>query len=169
MAETVLLKGNTVSLTGPALNTGDTAPEIIVISKGLTEKKAGGKNDKVQLIITVPSLDTAVCEMETKKFNEMLAEYANVDVNVISMDLPFAQDRFCESYNIKNITVASDFRYKDTEKYGVVIGEGALKGLTARAVFIVDKEAKIAYKQLVSEITNEPDYEAVLKALNGIK
>ncbi|MHB1661344.1 MAG: thiol peroxidase [bacterium] len=169
MAETVSLKGNPVSLTGPALNVGDAAPEVIVIAKELKEKKAGGKNEKIQLIITVPSLDTSVCEMETKKFNEMLAGYTNVDVNVISMDLPFAQDRFCESYNIKNITVASDFRYKDMEKYGVIIGEGALKGLAARAVFIVDKEAKIVYKQLVSEISQEPDYKAVLEALNNFK
>jgi len=169
VAEIILLKGNPVSLTGPALNVGDIAPEVIVTAKELKEKKAGGKNERIQLIITLPSLDTPVCEMETKKFNEMLAGYANVDVNVISMDLPFAQDRFCESYNIKNITVASDFRYKDMEKYGVVIGEGPLKGLLARAVFIADKEAKIIYKQLVPEITSEPDYEAVLKALNGLK
>ena len=169
MAETILIKGNSASLTGPALNIGDTAPEAIVVVKDLKEKKVGGKKEKIQLIITLPSLDTSVCEMETKKFNEMLAKYANIDVNVISMDMPFAQDRFCESYGIKNITTASDFRYKDMEKYGVIIGEGALKGLTARAVFIADKEGKIVYKQLVSEITNEPDYEDVLKALNGLK
>jgi len=169
MAETTLFKGTPVSLTGPALSAGDIAPEVIVVAKELKEKKAGGRKEKIQLIITLPSLDTSVCEMETKKFNEMLAGYANVDVNVISMDLPFAQDRFCESYNIKNITTASDFRYRDMEKYGVIIGEGPLKGLLARAVFIADKEGKIIYKQLVPEITDEPDYEAVLKVLNGLK
>ncbi|MCL4428953.1 MAG: thiol peroxidase [Deltaproteobacteria bacterium] len=166
MSETVSLKGNPASLTGPSLNLGDTVPEAIVTTKDLKEKKVGGKKEKIQLIITLPSLDTSVCEMETKKFNEMLAKYTDVDVTVISMDLPFAQDRFCESYGIKNITTASDFRYKDMEKYGVIIGEGALKGLTARAVFIADKEGKIAYKQLVPEITNEPDYEDVLRALS---
>ena len=81
------------------------------------------------------------------------------------MDLPFAQNRFCESFNIKNITVASDFRNRDMGKYGVIIDEGALKGLTARAVFIVNKEGKITYKHLVPEITREPNYEEVLNAL----
>jgi thiol peroxidase len=165
MSETVSLKGNATSLAGPALNVGDKAPKVIVVAKDLKEKELGGENAKVQLIITVPSLDTPVCEMETKKFNEILSKFENIDVNIISMDLPFAQNRFCESFSIKNITVASDFRYKDMEKYGVIIGEGALKGLTARAVFIVNKEGKIIYKQLVPEITQEPDYEDVLKAL----
>jgi thiol peroxidase len=165
MSESVSLKGNKVSLAGPALNVGDKAPRVIVVAKDLKEKEIGGENEKVQLIITVPSLDTPVCEMEAKKFNEMLSKYENVDVNIISMDLPFAQSRFCDSFNIKNITVASDFRYNDMEKYGVTLGEGALKGLTARAVFVVNKEGKITYKQLVPEITQEPNYEEVLNAL----
>lgn len=165
MSESVSLKGNKVSLAGPALNIGDKAPKVIVVAKDLKEKEIGGENEKVQLIITVPSLDTPVCEMEAKKFNEMLSKFENIDVNIISMDLPFAQNRFCESFSIKNITVASDFRNRDMGKYGVIIGEGALKGLTARAVFIVNKEGKITYKQLVPEITQEPNYEEVLNAL----
>ncbi len=169
MSETVSLKGTPVSLNGPALNVGDDAPEAIVLTKDLKEKKVGGKKEKNQLLITLPSLDTSVCEMETKKFNEMLANYDTIDVSVISMDLPFAQGRFCESYGIKNITTASDFRYKDMEKYGVLIGEGALKGLMARAVFIVDKEGKIVYKQLVPEITTEPNYDDVIKIISGLK
>ncbi|MHB1680865.1 MAG: thiol peroxidase [bacterium] len=165
MSEAVSLKGNKVSLVGPALNVGDKAPKVIVVAKDLKEKEVGGENVKVQLIITVPSLDTPVCETEAKKFNEMLSKFENIDVNIISMDLPFAQNRFCESFNIKNITVASDFRNRDMGKYGVTIGEGALKGLTARAVFVVNKEGKITYKQLVPEITQEPNYEEVLNAL----
>jgi thiol peroxidase len=169
MADTVTLKGNAVYLNGPVLNIGDYTPEAIVVTKDLKEKQIGGKKEKPQLIITVPSLDTAVCEMETKKFNEMLAKYTSIDTNVVSMDLPFAQGRFCESFAIANITTASDFRYKDMEKFGVLIGEGALKGLTARSVFIIDKDGKIVYKQLVPEITNEPDYQSVLKALDDLK
>lgn len=164
MSETVTLKGNLVSLVGPVLNLGDKAPEAIIVTKDLKEKLVGGAKEKIQLIITVPSLDTPVCEMETKKFNEMLAKF-NADITIISMDLPFAQNRFCESFNIKNITTASDFRYRDMEKYGVIIGEGALKGLIARSIFIVDKESKITYKQLVPEITQEPNYQEVLNAL----
>ncbi len=164
MAETVTLKGNTVTLVGPVINVGDDAPVARVVLTDLSEKEIGGVKDKVQLIITVPSLDTPVCETETKKFNEMI-QGLDVDVTVVSMDLPFAEKRFCESFNIENVAVASDFRYRDMEKYGVLIGEGALKGLLARAVFIVDKNGKVAYKQLVPEITQEPDYDAVLDAL----
>ncbi len=169
MAETVTLKGNTVSLVGPALNEGDAAPEAVVVTKDLEEKRIGGAKGKVQLIITVPSLDTPVCETETKKFNEMVADLGDrVDVTVVSMDLPFAEKRFCESFSIGNVTVASDFRYRDMEKFGVLIAEGALKGILARAVFVVDKEGKVAYKQLVPEITQEPDYDAVINKVKSL-
>ncbi len=169
MAETVTLKGNPVTLAGPTLNVGDNAPTACVVTKDLSEKEIGGKKDKVQLIITVPSLDTPVCETETRKFNELLKEFTDkVDVTVVSMDLPFAEKRFCESFSIANITVASDFRYRDMEKFGVLIAEGALKGLLARAVFIVDTEGKIAYKQLVPEITSEPNYDEVIEALKKL-
>jgi thiol peroxidase len=98
----------------------------------------------------------------------MLAGLEGVDVTVISMDLPFAEKRFCESFNIGNVTVASDFRYRDMEKYGVLIAEGALKGILARAVFIVDKDGKLAYIQLVPEITQEPNYEEVVKKVKEL-
>jgi thiol peroxidase len=168
MAKTVTLKGNPVTLAGPELKVGDNAPVAYVVTKNLSEKAIGGKKDKVQLIITVPSLDTPVCETETKKFNEMLKDFSDVDVTIVSMDLPFAEKRFCESFNISNIDVASDFRYRDMEKYGVLIAEGALKGLLARAVFIVDKEGKIAYIQIVPEITSEPNYDEVIEELKKL-
>jgi thiol peroxidase len=168
MAKTVNLKGNPVTLAGPELKVGNKAPVVYVVTKDLTEKEIGGKKKKVQLIITVPSLDTPVCETETRKFNELLKDFSNVDVTVVSMDLPFAEKRFCESFNVSNIDVASDFRYRDMEKYGVLIAEGALKGLLARAVFIVDKEGKIAYVQIVPEITSEPNYDEVLEALKKL-
>ena len=168
MAETVTLKGNTVTLVGPSLNEGDPAPEATVVTKDLEEKRIGGAKGVVQLIITVPSLDTPVCETETKKFNEMVAGLSGVDVTVVSMDLPFAEKRFCESFSIGNVTVASDFRYRDMEKFGVLIAEGALKGILARAVFVVDKDGKVAYKQLVPEITEEPDYDDVINKIKSM-
>jgi thiol peroxidase len=168
MAQTVNLKGNPVTLSGPTLSVGDRAPEAVVVTKDLQEKMVGGAKGVVQVIITVPSLDTPVCETETKKFNEMLAGIEGVDVTVVSMDLPFAEKRFCESFNIGNVTVASDFRYRDMEKYGVLIAEGALKGILARAVFIVDKDGKVAYIQLVPEITQEPNYEEVVKKVKEL-
>ena len=166
MATTVTLKGNPVTLAGPELNVGDKAPEAVVVASDLSEKIIGGAKGKYQLIITVPSLDTPVCEKETKEFNEKLAGL-DVDVTVVSMDLPFAEKRFCESFNIGNITVASDFRYRDMEKYGVLIAEGALKGILARAIFAVDPEGNICYKQIVPEITEEPNYDEVLNTLKS--
>ncbi|WP_457643954.1 thiol peroxidase [Persephonella sp.] len=167
MAVTVNLKGNPVALAGPEINVGDRAPEAIVVASDLSEKTIGGAKGKPQLIITVPSLDTPVCETETKKFNEIVAGL-DIDVTVVSMDLPFAEKRFCESFNIENVTVASDFRYRDMEKYGVLIAEGALKGILARAVFVVDAEGKVVYKQLVPEITEEPNYDDVLACVKSL-
>ncbi len=168
MAQTVTLKGNPVILSGSLPSVGDRAPEAVVVTKDLQEKIIGGAKGIVQLIVTVPSLDTPVCETETKKFNEILAGMQNVDVTVVSMDLPFAEKRFCESFNIGNVTVASDFRYRDMEKYGVLIAEGALKGILARAVFIIDKDGKVAYVQLVPEITQEPNYDEVVSKLKSL-
>ncbi len=168
MAETVTLKGNPVTLTGNPINVGDDAPEAVVVTKDLQEKRIGGAKGTVQIIVTVPSLDTPVCETETKKFNELMGGMQGVDVTVVSMDLPFAQKRFCESFNIANVTVASDFRYRDMEKYGVLICEGALKGILARAVFVVDKSGKVVYKQLVPEITSEPNYDEVMSAVKEL-
>ncbi|MCS7205540.1 MAG: thiol peroxidase [Leptospiraceae bacterium] len=165
MSATVTLKGNPIQLIGTPLRPGDTAPPSVVVTKDLEEKVIGIPNGKKQLVITVPSLDTSVCEKETKTFNEKVVTYPNVDVYVVSMDLPFAQKRFCDSFNIKNLVVASDFRYRDMEKWGVVIAEGGLKGCLARVVFIVDEKGKITYTQVVPEIGQEPDYDDVLKNL----
>ncbi len=165
MSITVTLKGNPVHLVGSPLKIGDFAPPSLVVTKDLSEKIVGGKSDKKQLVITVPSLDTSVCEKETKIFNEKVKNYTDVDVTVVSMDLPFAQKRFCDSYNIANLTVASDFRYKDMEKWGVVIAEGGLKGCLARIVFIVNPDGKVRYVQVVPEIGQEPDYDDILKNL----
>ena len=167
MATTVNLKGNPVALAGPELNVGDRAPEAVVVLSDLSEKAVGGAKGKYQVIITVPSLDTPVCEKETKEFNEKLAGL-DVDVTVVSMDLPFAEKRFCESFNIGNIAVGSDFRYRDMEKYGVLIAEGALKGILARAVFIVDPNGNVCYKQIVPEITEEPNYDEVVNTLKSV-
>ncbi len=168
MAKTVTLKGNPVTLAGPELKVGDDAPQATVVTKDLQEKTIGGSKGILQVIITVPSLDTPVCETETKKFNELISGIDNVDVTVVSMDLPFAEKRFCDSFNIGNLTVASDFRYRDMEKYGVLIAEGALKGILARAVFVVDKNGKIAYTQLVPEISQEPNYEEVVSKVREL-
>ncbi len=168
MAKSINLKGTPFFLVGPEIQVGAEAPQAVLVTQDLQEKVIGGAKGKIQLLITVPSLDTPVCERETQKFNELLAKLENVEVTVISMDLPFAQKRFCESYNIKNVSVVSDFRYKDMEKFGVLIGEGPLKGLLARSIFIINKEGKVEYIQIVPEITEEPNYSEVIEMLKKL-
>lgn len=165
MSLTVKLKGNDVKLTGDVVSVGDFAPECKVVLSDLSEKPVGGKKDKFQLLIAVPSLDTPVCATEARRFNEEVAKLENVDTTIISMDLPFAAKRFCATEGV-NIAVGSDFRNKRFGiSYGILIDEGPLAGLLARAIFVVDTNGKVVYKQLVPEITSEPDYADVLNFL----
>ncbi len=166
MPVTTKLKGNEVALYGNQVNVGDTAPVVTLPNKGLEEITIGGASDKAQLIIAVPSLDTPVCATETRKFNEEAAKVENASICVVSMDLPFAAGRFCSTEGVENLEVLSDFREKCfSTQYGTLIAEGALRGLSARAIFVIGKDGKVAYKELVPEITEEPNYEAALNAL----
>ncbi len=160
------LKGNDVALAGNQVNVGDTAPIVTLPNKGLENITIGGASDKAQLIVAVPSLDTPVCAMETTKFNNEAASVEGATVCVVSMDLPFAMGRFCSTEGIENLETLSDFRDSEfSTKYGTLIAEGALRGLSARAIFVVNKEGKVTYKELVPEITAEPDYSSALEAL----
>ncbi len=163
---TTKLKGNEVNLAGNEVNVGDKAPEVTVVnSDGLADKVVGGAQGKKQLIVVVPSLDTPVCATETRNFNAKAAELEDVDVTVVSMDLPFAASRFCSTEGIENLTVASDFRNKDfANAYGVLIADGPLAGVTARAIFVIDENGIVTYKEIVPEITEEPNYDAALEA-----
>jgi thiol peroxidase len=165
MAQTAL-KGNPVALSGTPINVGDNAPQITVVAKDLSPLTVGGAKDKKQVLVVVPSLDTPVCAAETRKFNEAAAKTPGVEVSVVSMDLPFAMGRFCTTEGIENLQVGSDFKAKEfANAYGVLIGDGPLAGLTCRAIFVVSNEGKITYKQIVPEITEEPNYEEALSAL----
>ncbi|MCS6894921.1 MAG: thiol peroxidase [Bacteroidia bacterium] len=169
MAASVTLKGQVLSLAGTPLPVGATAPQVCLVRRDNQEVFAGGAMGKPQILITVPSLDTPVCATEAKKFNEALAQLSDkVLAVVISMDLPFAQNRYCDSYQVSGITIASDYRYRDMEKYGVMIAEGALRGILARAVFVIDGSGKITYTELVPEIAQEPNYEAALAAVRSL-
>jgi len=163
---TVTLKGNTCNLAGKELNTGDVAPQVTVVNAtGLADKVVGGAGDKTQLIVVIPSLDTPVCAAEARRFNEEAAKITGVDVTIVSMDLPFAATRFCTAEGIENLTVASDFRNKDfANAYGVLLADGPLAGVTCRALFVINKDGRISHKQIVPEITEEPNYEAALAA-----
>lgn len=158
----VTLKGNAVSLAGNELNVGDNAPEVEVVAQDLSKITLGGSQEAKQVIISLPSLDTPVCASEARKFNEKVASL-NAKVVIVSMDLPFAMGRFCTTEGIANLKVGSDFTDKSfSNKYGVLVNEGPLKGVCARAIFIVDTNGKISYKQIVPELTDEPNYEEVL-------
>lgn len=163
---TTKFKGTEVQLLGNEVKVGDKAPEVTVVnSAGLADVVVGGAQGVKQLIIVVPSLDTGVCATETRNFNARAAKLEGVKTTVVSMDLPFASGRFCAAEGIDKLTVASDFRNKDfANAYGVLLGGSVLAGVTCRAIFVVDANGIVTYKEIVPEITEEPNYEAAIAA-----
>jgi thiol peroxidase len=165
----ITFKGNPIHLADGDIAVGAAAPEVEVVASNLSPLKIGGASGKTQVIVTLPSLDTGVCATETRKFNVEAASLPNVQVVVISMDLPFAAGRFCTTEGIANVATGSDFRSRSfAKKYGVLMTDGPLEGLLARAVFVIDKNGKLAYKEVVSEVTTEPNYEAAIKAAKSL-
>jgi len=165
---TVTFKDDIVcKLAGNEVNVGDKAPEVTVVNCDpmLQDEVVGGAKDKAQLIIAVPSLDTGVCDAETRRFNQEAASLDDIEVTTVSMDLPFAAARWCGAAGIDNIKVCSDFRNKDFgNAYGVLLEDGPLAGVLARVIFVVGKDGKVTYKQVVPEITQEPNYEEAIEA-----
>ncbi len=159
----ITFKGNPLTLLGGELKTGQQAPDFTVIANDMSEVKFSSFAGKVCIICSVPSLDTPVCDTETRRFNEEASNLGDsVKVLTISMDLPFAQKRWCGAAGITNVQTLSDHRDANFGMtYGVLIKE---LRLLARTVFVVDKNGKIAYIQIVKEMTSEPDYQAVLDA-----
>ncbi|TLD84066.1 thiol peroxidase [Helicobacter sp. MIT 11-5569] len=159
-------KGSAVTLAGKAVNVGDKAPEVTLVAGDLSAKKVGGASGKFQIINVVPSLDTGVCATQTRKFNEKAASLPNAEVFVVSLDLPFAQGRFCSTEGIANVVALSDFKNKDFgNAYGVLLADSPLAGLLTRAVFVVNPNGEIVHKEIVGEITTEPNYDAALNAV----
>ncbi|MCX7651520.1 MAG: thiol peroxidase [Bacteroidia bacterium] len=169
IVQMISVYGESANLKGSVPKEGDPAPEVRVVASNYQDIVIGGAKDKPQLILTVPTLDGEVCPQEIERFDEILGEFGpHVYTYVVSMDIPHAQKRYCIIYSIRNLEIFSDFRYRDLEKYGVLIDSGMLKGLLARAAFIVDKEGKIRYMQLVKEQTHEPDYDEIRAALEKV-
>jgi len=163
---TVKLKGNPVTTSGELPAVGSVAPDFTLPDKGLANVSLSDYAGKKRLLNIVPSLDTPTCAISTKKFNESFAGRDDAVALVISADLPFAQGRFCSTEGLENVVTLSLMRSKQFAKdYGVLITDGPLAGVTARAVVVVDGDGKVIYTQLVEEITEEPDYDAALKAL----
>ncbi len=163
----VKMKGNPLVLSGNEVKTGQSAPDFEVLDNGLSPVKFSSFRGKICLVSSVPSLDTSVCDIQTRKFNEKVATLdSNVVVLTISMDLPFAQKRWCGASGLKNVLTFSDHRKAEFGKaFGVLIEQ---LRLLARAVFIVDAAGVIRYIQIVKELTNEPDYNEAIEALKGI-
>ncbi|HIJ53562.1 MAG TPA: thiol peroxidase [Planctomycetes bacterium] len=164
----VTMKGSSLTLVGTKVEVGDSAPDFEVVANDLSPVKFGSFRGKICIISSVPSLDTPVCDTMTRRFNQEAGNLGDdVVVLTISMDLPFAQTRWCGAADVKNVQTLSDHRDASFgNAFGVLIKE---LRLLARAVFVVDKEGIVRYVQIVSELTNEPDYEAVLQAVKDVK
>ncbi len=163
----ITFKGNPVTLLGPELKTGAAAPEFKVVDNGLQPVTLADSQGKVRLITVVPSLDTPVCDTMTRKFNEEAAKLPeNVVVYTVSLDLPFAQKRWCGNAGIEKVKTLSDYQERSFGlNYGLLIDE--LK-LLARAVLVIDQKGTIAYQEIVKEVTAEPDYTAALAAARAL-
>ncbi len=162
----ITLKGNPCHTNGELPEVGAQAPAFKLTGADLGDVTLADYAGKKKLLNIVPSIDTPVCSLSTIKFNQAIKNRANVVALVISADLPFAQKRFCGAEGIQNVITLSLMRSKSFAKdYGVFIEDGALAGVTARAVVVLDENNKVIYTQLVPEITQEPDYDAALAVL----
>jgi thiol peroxidase len=158
--------GEVVKVKGNFPSVGSKAPVARVTEPDFAVKTVGGKTDRVQVIATVPSIDTPICSAQSKRFDDEIKQFDGVDMTVVSMDLPYADDRFCKGQGIKNISIASDFAYREVgEKYGVMITNGELTGLLVRAIFVVGKNGRVVYQEIVSDIAKEPNYNKVIEAI----
>jgi len=158
----ITFKGNPVTLLGQEVKVGDTAPDFTVLANDLSPVTLADSKGKVRLISVVPSIDTGVCDAQTRRFNEEAAKLDNVQILTVSVDLPFAQKRWCASAGIDKVQTVSDHRdLSFGEAYGVAIQE---LRLLARAVFVVDSNDKVTYVEYVSEATDHPNYEAAVEA-----
>lgn len=156
------LKGNPLTLVGPELKAGDDAPDFSVVDNGLKPVTLQDTAGKVRIFSVVPSLDTPVCDAQTKKFNEEAANLPGVEIYTVSMDLPFAQKRWCGQFDVNKVKMLSD--HKDGsfgQNYGTLIKELRIE---SRAIFVVDPSNKVRHAEYVKEVADFPNYEAALAA-----
>jgi thiol peroxidase len=164
----IMLKGNPVETIGalPALDTR--APAFILTRADLTEASLADFSGKKIVLNIFPSLDTSVCAASVRRFNTEASNLENTVVLCVSADLPFAADRFCSAEGLNNVITLSTFRHPEFGKaYGVTIIDGDMKGLLSRAIVIIDEQGKVMFTEQVPEISQEPEYEAALKAITG--
>lgn len=162
MAETVTLKGQKLTLKGALVKEGQSAPDCELTAVDLKSVKLSSFKGKTLVLLSVPSLDTPTCSTETRRFNLEMEKFKDwLTVVCVSLDLPFAQSRWCAAEGVKNVITLSDYKkHEFGEKYGVYIPD---IGLLARAVFLLDSQMKITFTHLVKEISQEPNYEQILE------
>jgi thiol peroxidase len=163
----VTFQGNPLHLTGSEVKVGEMAPEFELAGNDLKPVKLSSLRGQTVVLVTVPSLDTPVCDLEGRTFNKKAAELdPSVRILVVSMDLPFAQARWCGASGVNKVTTLSDYRgAKLGMAYGVLIEE---LHLLARTIFVIDRNGKVQYRQIVGEVTNEPDYQAAIDAVKKV-
>jgi thiol peroxidase len=166
---TITLNGDVIHTNGDLPPVGEVAPDFKLVGKDLADIALTRFTGKKKLLNIVPSLDTPVCAISTKKFNDFARKREDVVMLVISADLPFASSRFCGAEGIDNVISLSMMRSRNFAKdYGVLIVDGPLAGITARAVVVLDKDNKVVYTEYVPEIGQEPDYAKAIAALDSI-
>ena len=164
----VTFQGGPITLVGTELKEGDAAPETVLTGTNMSPVNLpGDAAGKAKLVITIPSVDTSVCSLESKKFSDAVKtlDSDNIAVYVVSNDLPFAQSRWCVAEGVDNLTLLSDYRDMNlAHKWGLLVKE---MGLFARAVYVLDADNKVTYREIVPEIAQEPDYDAAISAVKS--
>ena len=159
------LRGNPLTLIGPELHPGDDAPDFQLVDNSLKPVSLKDTGSQVRIISVVPSLDTPVCDAQTKRFNEESAKLNGVEIFTVSMDLPFAQKRWCGAFGVDNVKMLSDHKEGSFgSNYGTLIKELRIE---SRAIFVLDSHNKIRHAEYVKEVADHPDYEAALEAARG--
>lgn len=161
----ITLKGTAINTIGELPAKGSAAPDFTLVKQDLSEAVLADYKGKRLVLNIFPSIDTGVCAMSVRKFNEKAAALKNTVVLCVSVDLPFAQSRFCGAEGIKNVVTVSAFRSAFGDHYGVTIADGPLAGLLSRAVVVINEAGKVIYTEQVPEIAQEPNYDAALAAL----
>ncbi|MBU0994058.1 MAG: thiol peroxidase [Proteobacteria bacterium] len=160
---TFKLRGNTVNTNGPLPEVGHNAPDFILTKTDMKDVTLADFKGHTVILNVFPSVDTPVCSASVRRFNQEVTKLDGVKVLSVSLDLPFAHNRFCEAEGIKNVISTSELRNRDFgNSYGLRIAEGALKGLLARAVIVLGESSKVVYAKLVEDLSNEPDYESII-------
>ncbi|HEX4167838.1 MAG TPA: thiol peroxidase [Bryobacteraceae bacterium] len=165
-SRSTILQGNSFALEGPELRVGDTAPDFEVVDSSLRAMDLAKTGNGVRIFSVIPSLDTPVCDAQTRRFEEATDALPGISIFTVSMDLPFAQKRWCGNFGVKNITMLSDHKSGSFGKnYGTLIRDLRIE---SRAIFVVDAENKVRYVEYVDEVGQHPDYDAALHAARAI-